>query len=80
MDHFIGPLVPLSNSYIKDSTHMINILNAMEELPPEVLKFTLVVSSMYTNITQEEGITAIQEMLSTHWSPHDLPHINYIVN
>ena len=26
VDHFIGPLVPLSRSYIRDSTHMINIL------------------------------------------------------
>ena len=26
VDHFIGPLVPLSQSYIRDSTHMINIL------------------------------------------------------
>ena len=26
VDHFIGPPVPLSKSYIRDSTHMINIL------------------------------------------------------
>ena len=30
VDHFIGHLVPLSQSYIRDSTHLINILN---ELP-----------------------------------------------
>ena len=25
VDHFIGPLVPLSDSYIRDTTHLINI-------------------------------------------------------
>ena len=27
VDHFIGPFMPLSKSYIRDSTHLINILN-----------------------------------------------------
>ena len=27
VDHFIRPLVPLSKSYIRDSVHLINILN-----------------------------------------------------
>ena len=30
VDHFIEPLVPLSRSYIRDSTHMINILNNLK--------------------------------------------------
>ena len=31
--HFIGPLVPLSRSYIRDSTHMINILQDFKTTP-----------------------------------------------
>ena len=40
LDHFIGPLVPLSNSYIRNCTHMININNEMEELVPQVFQCT----------------------------------------
>ena len=33
VDHFIEPLVPLSRSYIRDSTHMINILKDFQIIP-----------------------------------------------
>ena len=40
VDHFIGPLVPLSQSHIRDSTHLINILNKFN-MPPGMLLCTL---------------------------------------
>ena len=39
VDHFIGPLVPLSDSYIRDSTHFINILKKFN-MPPGMLLCT----------------------------------------
>ena len=55
VDHFIGPLVPLSESYIRDSTHMINILNNFSILPNMIL-CTLDITSLYTNIPHKEQL------------------------
>ena len=49
VDHFIGPLVPLSKSYIRDSTHLINILSKFI-MQPGILLCTLDTTSLYTNI------------------------------
>ena len=37
VDHLIGELVPLSQSYIRDSTHLINILNEFTVQPGMLL-------------------------------------------
>ena len=50
-------LVPRINSYTRNSTHIINILNNITELPPHSVLYTLDVSSLYTNIPYEEGLT-----------------------
>ena len=60
VDHFIGPLVPLSESYIRDSTHMINILSELNMLPDMIL-CTLDITSLYTNIPHNESIQSIKE-------------------
>ena len=78
MDHFIGPLVPLYQSFIRDSTHLINILNELT-LQPGILLCTMDITSLYTNITHNEGIQAIKEMLAIHRLSNDLPHKSYII-
>ena len=78
VDHFIGPLVPLSESYIRDSTHMINILNQFNMLQ-DMLLCTLDITSLYTNIPHNEGIQSIKEFLAIHRHTNVLPHISYIV-
>ena len=55
VDHFIGSLVPLSQSYIRDSAHLINIFNRFT-MQPSMLLCTLDIASLYTNISQNEGI------------------------
>ena len=65
VDHFIGPLVPPSKSCIKDSTHLINILNKFI-VQPGMLLCTLDITSLYTNIPHNEGIQSIKEMLAIH--------------
>ena len=79
MDHFIGPLVLLSKSYIMDSTHLINIPNELN-VQPMILLCDLDVTNLYTNIPSNEGIQTIKEMLAVHRYPHDLPHSRYIVD
>ena len=54
VDHFIGPLVPLSKSYLRDSTHMINILQHHKPIP-NMLLCTLDITSLYTNIPTMRG-------------------------
>ena len=78
VDHLIGPLVSLSRSYIRDSTHMINILNNFKILP-DMLLCTLDVTSLYTNIPHNEGTQAVKELLATHRDTNALPHNSYII-
>ena len=78
MDHFTGSLVPLSQSFIRDSTHLINILNELT-LQPGTLLSTLDIASLYTNIPHNEGIQSIKELLAIHRPSNDLPHNSYII-
>ena len=78
VDHFIGPLVPLSRSYIRDSTHMINILLDFKTTP-NMLLCILDITSLYTNIPHDEGVQAIKEFLAIHRDIQALPHNSYIV-
>ena len=78
MDHFIGPLVPLSQSFIRGSTHLINILNELT-LQPGMLLCTFDITILYTNIPHNEGIQSIKEILAIHRIPNILPHNSYII-
>ena len=77
VDHFIGPLVPLIQSFIRDSVHLINMQNELA-LQPGMLLCTLDITSLYTNIPHNEGIEVIKEILAIHRPPNDLPHNRYI--
>ena len=70
VDQFIGPLVPLSQSYIRESTHLINILNEFI-VQPGMLLCTLDITSLNTNIPH--NIQSIKEMLAIHKPPNSLP-------
>ena len=78
VDDFIGPLVLLSESYIRDSTHMINTLNNLNTSPCMLL-CTLDISSLYTNIPHNEGTQAIKKFLAIHRDTNVLPHNSYII-
>ena len=78
VDHFIGPLVPLSRSYIRDSTHMIDNLQDFNTIP-NMLLCTLDITSIYTNIPHDEGVQAIKELLAIHRDIKALPHYSYII-
>ena len=65
-DFFLQPVVTESRSYIKDTTHFINILNELPTLPSGSLLVTLDVSSLYTNIPQLQGKQAIARALIKH--------------
>ena len=64
VDFFLQPRVAEIPSYIRDTTDFINKLRRLPILPIGTLLVTLDVSSLYTNIPHEEGITACEEALN----------------
>ena len=65
VDHFLQPCVPTLPSYVKDSSHFLQILQTYttNPLPDDALLCTLDVSSLYTNIPHQEGMRACAEAL-----------------
>ena len=64
VDWFLQPFTTVLPSYIRDTTDFINRLRRLPLLPPGTLLVTLDVSSLYTNIPHEEGITACEKFLN----------------
>ena len=77
IDHYLKPLVPLIPSYIKDTTHFLNtIFRIPTPLPKDTILVTIDVTSLYTNIPNDEGISSAIQALSTlprHTSMPPLP-------
>jgi len=65
-DHFLQPLLPLTKSYIRDTTDFINHLEALAPLQANSILCTIDVTSLYTNIPNHEGIQACGQMLNIH--------------
>ena len=62
VDQEIRHLVPRIPSYLKDTTHLINILLG-KQLAPEDILVTIDVKSLYTNIPHNEGIQALNRTM-----------------
>ena len=62
VDSHLRQYTPRIPSYIKDTTHFINIMKNIQ-LDPEDLLVTIDVSSLYTNIPHNQGIAAINRMM-----------------
>ena len=54
VDYHLKPLVQTTQSFIKDTTHFLNKLEQLGQLPQNALLVTLDVSSLYTNIPHNE--------------------------
>ena len=62
---YFAKLVP---SYIKDTGHFLNIIKTIE-IEEEDLLVTVDVSSLYTNIRHQDGITALKHWLIENGTP-----------
>ena len=69
VDHHLQPLVTKLPSYIKDTTHFLNKLNSIGQLPSGVLLVTLDVASLYTNIPHNDGIQSCGDFLDKRVNP-----------
>lgn len=66
LDMLLQPLAQATPAYIKDSKHIINILEETT-LPSKAILCTIDVSSLYTNIPQDEGTqTCIDSILEAN--------------
>nr|XP_006811186.1 PREDICTED: uncharacterized protein LOC102804718 [Saccoglossus kowalevskii] len=63
VDHYLQPLVTSLESHIKDTTHFLQKLNNLGQIPRGSHMGTFDVTSLYTNIPIKEGILACQEAL-----------------
>ena len=74
LDYIIKPLVPTTHSYIKDSSHIIALLE-QTHVPPDALLVTIDVSSLYTNIPQDEGTDTCLEAIGLAEASHIPPSV-----
>ena len=64
IDIFLNPITTISKSFIKDTTDFVKRIENLEPLTPNTIIGTLDVTSLYTNIPNQEGIKAINDILN----------------
>lgn len=73
VDYFLLPIVVNQPTYVKDTNHIIHILEDLI-LTPDILLVTMDVVGMYTNIPQEEAINACTTAYtSANQNLYDIP-------
>jgi peptide-methionine (R)-S-oxide reductase len=65
-DFFLKPLVQKTRSYVRDTTDFINKIESITTLPAECYLCTVDVTSLYTNIPNDEGVTACTNILNKY--------------
>ena len=58
LDKIIQPIAQKQKSYLKDTTDFVNFIERTT-LPKDVILVSMDVTSLYTNIPQEEGINIV---------------------
>lgn len=61
VDEFLRPLAEILQSHIKDTTDFIKRLRVLGRVRENCILATLDVSSLYTNIDTNEGLTIVEE-------------------
>ena len=64
--HFIQPLAEILPSYIWDSKRLLQLLESLPPLPENATFVTADVTSLYTNISHEEGIESVLYYMKLH--------------
>ena len=73
VDYFIKEISPLGRSYVKDTTDFLRKLSHLQDIPNDALLVTLDVTSLYTNIPNQEGLDATFAALRRHRPDEDTP-------
>ncbi len=73
VDFFLKPMMPKIPSYIRDTTHFLKLIEDLGDIPENCLMATLDVSALYTNIPQNEGISACLRAMELTRNPESMP-------
>ena len=63
VDHFLSKTASAHASYVKDTTHFLQIIRNIDRLPPGSLLASFDVQSLYTNIPNDLGLAAAKKAL-----------------
>jgi hypothetical protein len=66
VDHFVNPFCPQIKSYVKDTTHFLQKLQEVGELPRGSMLVTMDVVALYPNIPHQGALDAVKNMLHKH--------------
>ena len=77
VDHFLKPLAKKVPTYVKDTDHILSILDNIKKLSRDTISVTIDVCALYTSIPHDEGLAAIREALSTRH--HQFPPSDTLV-
>ena len=72
-DNFLQPLVQTTPSYVRDTTDFLCKIADVQGLLPGTILCTIDVSSLYTNIPNDEGIQACASQLRQNRPPNSKP-------
>ena len=79
VDYFLKPIVQNTESYIRDTTHFLRLLENHKKVPENTFLVTMDVSSLYTNIPNDLGIEACREQLETNQAGSQFPTNSSII-
>ena len=66
VDHHLQPIAKEIPSYVKDTNDFINKINAVKSVPKNSYLVTMDVTSLYTNIPNAEGISAVKRAFANY--------------
>ena len=72
IDYFLLPIVQAQDTYLKDSPELINLLSDLT-LPPDITMVISDVTSLYTNIPQDECINIVIDKLEKSNIRYQIP-------
>ena len=79
-DYFLQPLVKSTKSYVRDTTDFVNKIEQLTTVSDNAILCTIDVSSLYTNIPNQEGITACSKQLEHNRRGQLRPSNNHIIH
>ena len=72
VDEHIKSFVPLIKSYVKDTPDFINKIERIKNLPEGTILATMDVTSLYTNIPNQEGLVSVAKSLHSHKASYQI--------
>jgi hypothetical protein len=67
LDFYLKPIVHNIPSYIKDTTHFLQVVLNQNDIPNNTILVTLDVKALYTNIPHNEGIKSCLTAIQNHY-------------